>query len=317
MAVSEYADVMTNLRDYLEGHGINTSRLFHCLNPNHRDSNASMKYFDDGKCYCFGCGVSYNLVDVIGIMENLDNKEAFKKTMQYYGKSEVRRNPVPKEQINKDYTKAFNVWHGYLKENSLAKKYLYSRGLTDKTIRKFKIGFNSFDFKDFKLNAVVIPVSNKCFCARNIYDEETLRYYKPRGCQVELFNLEALNNDKPYCVITEGEFDCLSFEEIGINAIGLASANNVNKFIEKEKPANKTYILALDNDEAGKLATNELISYFDENDINYCTFDNCGFKDANQALCNDKKLFKESITEIVKPLEKIYSYGRKQQDAEL
>ena len=77
----ELEGVMDNLKSYLESHNINTSRLFHCLNPNHRDSNASMKYFDDGRCYCFGCGVSYNLVDVIGIMENLDNRSAFKKTM--------------------------------------------------------------------------------------------------------------------------------------------------------------------------------------------------------------------------------------------
>ena len=88
--------------------------------------------------------------------------------------------------------------------------------------------------------------------------------------------------------ITKDEFDCLSFETVGVNAIGLSSANNVNKFIEREKSLDKTFILALDNDEAGQIATKALIEYFDENNINYCTFDNCGYKDANQALVSDK-----------------------------
>ena len=43
----EIEGALSNLRQYLEGHGINTRRLFHCINPHHIDSNASMKYFDD------------------------------------------------------------------------------------------------------------------------------------------------------------------------------------------------------------------------------------------------------------------------------
>ena len=86
-----------------------------------------------------------------------------------------------------------------------------------------------------------------------------MRYYKPKGCQVELFNTEALTNNSKYCVITEGEFDCLSFVTVGVNAIGLSSANNVNKFIEREKSLDKTFILALDNDEAGQIAANYLL----------------------------------------------------------
>lgn len=300
MGKYELDGVMDNLKSYLESHNINTSRLFHCLNPNHRDSNASMKYFDDGRCYCFGCGASYNLVDVVGIMENLDNRSAFKKTMQYYGKNfDNLPNKKSKQQCDKDYTKAYNVWAYNLKDNKQAMDYLLSRGLSKKIIKDYKLGFNSFDFKDFRFNAVIIPVSKNCFAARNIHNDEQLRYYKPKGCQVELFNTKSLTNIAKYCVITEGEFDCLSFETIGVNALGLSSANNVNKFIEQEKSLDKTYILALDNDDAGKLATNALIDYFNENNINYCTFDNCGYKDANQALTLDKDKFSKEINKIV------------------
>ena len=77
MEQHEIDDMMSNLQDYLERQNINTSRFFRCLNPQHIDSNASMKYFDDCKVYCFGCGCSYDLVGVIGAVEGLDRKEAF------------------------------------------------------------------------------------------------------------------------------------------------------------------------------------------------------------------------------------------------
>ena len=59
MEQHEIDDMMSNLQDYLERQNINTSRFFRCLNPQHIDSNASMKYFDDCKVYCFGCGCCF------------------------------------------------------------------------------------------------------------------------------------------------------------------------------------------------------------------------------------------------------------------
>ena len=75
-------NLKTNLRSYLESQGINTLRHFKCINPEHYDGNASMKYFDDNKVYCFGCGASYNLFDVISVIEKVDNKEAFKRDIK-------------------------------------------------------------------------------------------------------------------------------------------------------------------------------------------------------------------------------------------
>lgn len=73
-------------------------------------------------------------------------------------------------------------------------------------------------------------------------------------------------------------------------------------------------MLALDNDEAGQIATKTLIEYFDENNINYCTFDNCGYKDANQALVSDKEKFTEEINKIVFPLIKEREHRKTKQN---
>lgn len=307
----EVDNVMTNLRSYLEGHNINTSRMFRCLNPNHIDTNASMKYYDDNRVYCFGCGANYNLVDVIGIMENLEPKEAFKKALQYYAGQMINPNMQPikekpkTEKIyeDKDYGKAYKVWQYNFQRNQEAKDYIKSRGISLETAKKFKIGYNCFDFNEFNFKSVVIPTNNHCFSARNIsMNDGKMKYYKPKGCFVEIFNLQALFNNQKYCVITEGEFDCLSFDTIGINAIGLSGANNTTKLFEKDIPKDKTYILALDNDNAGYNSTNEIIDYFNDNNINFCTFDNCGYNDANQALVCNKEKFKSEIYNIVNSL---------------
>ena len=303
-------DMMSNLQNYLESNGINTQRLFRCINPDHVDSNASMKYFDDNKVYCFGCGASYNLVDCISILEGLDNKSAFKKAIDYYGtkvdkvkSSKIEKFSKNSEKNAKNYEKAYIFWKNNLKNNKNAISYLQKRGIDKATAERFNLGFNTFDFKKFKLNAVVIPINENCFTARNIVDDEnTMRYYKPRDSHIALFNQKALTNEKSYCVITEGEFDCLSFETVGVNAMALGSANNTNKFVSAEKDINKTYILALDNDTAGFDATATLIDFFDDNHINYQIFDNCGFKDANKALTEDKETFEKAIKNLIENL---------------
>src|SRR5574344_2059646 len=129
----EIGDLKSNLRDYLENHSINTNKMFRCLNPSHTDSNASMKYFDDNKVYCFGCGQTYNLFDVISLTENVSKKEAFKRAINYYQRhlqipkeSHKEKPKETKEKTLKDYKKAYYVWNDNLKKNQQAKDYLRS-----------------------------------------------------------------------------------------------------------------------------------------------------------------------------------------------
>lgn len=307
MEQHEIDDMMSNLQEYLERQNINTSRFFRCLNPHHIDSNASMKYFDDCRVYCFGCGCSYDLVGVIGAIEGLDRREAFKKAKEYYYSDfhktpKLRQKPtneVSQNKEQKNYEKAYYIWQQNYKNNYEAKRYLKQRGISEQTAKRFGIGFNEFKFGELYFKSVVIPINEHCFSARNISDDENLRYYKPTGSRIDMFNIEALTNNKPYCIVTEGEFDCLSFETIGLNSMGLSSANNVNKFVKESIPKDKVFILALDNDEAGSIAKDTLARFFESENIKYGVFDNCGFKDANKALVEDKKLFENSIYKLI------------------
>lgn len=318
-------EMMTNLQSYLESAGIDTSKFFTCINPNHIDRHPSMKYFNDNKVYCFGCGVCYNLVDCICVMEHLDRKEAFKQAINRYCLNQysvVPKQPIkPKQELQndiyvKDYSKAFTIWHKNLKDNKLAQKYLQSRGIDLKLIDKFNLGYNYFNFEDFKFKGLIIPISKHCFSARNLERDDNLKYFKPRNSQSEIFNKQAIENEIPYCVITEGEFDCLSFETVGVNAVALSGANNTQVFIDMQKPL-KTYILAFDNDNAGSIATNKLLAYFKNNEIPYSIFDNLGYKDANEALQADKTKFEEEIKEICKDIIDKAKRKQKLQNAEM
>lgn len=307
----EIENIKSNLQTYLETKGYRTDKFFTCINPEHADKHPSMKYYDDNHVHCFGCGVTYDLIGAISAIEHLDHKEAFKKAIEYYGRKTLTPETILRqktikneEKTAKNYEKAYKYWQNALKDNFEAQKYLLSRGIDLPTANRFGLGFNCFKSKDMNMAAVVIPISNSCFSARNIYPDEEMRYFKPKHCDVELFNKQAMTNKKPICVITEGELDCLSFEALNVNCVGLGSANNVNLFIESEKDKNKTFIIALDNDDAGEKWSQKLKEYFKENKIKFAEFDNCGYKDPNEALVKDRNAFTQSIFSLIKKLEK-------------
>lgn len=305
--------IKSNLQSYLETKGIRTDKFFTCINPKHSDQHPSMKYFDDYKIHCFGCGATYDLFGAIAAIEHLDRKEAFKKAIDYYERRTLTPDTIIKQKTvkneqkpAKNYEKAYKYWQNALKDNFEAQEYLLSRGIDLATANRFGLGFNSFYFEktNTRLNAITIPLSKNCFSARNINPNEEMRYYKTKDSDVDIFNKQAMTNKQPICAITEGEFDCLSFETLNVNCVGLGSANNVNLFIESEKDKNKTFIIALDNDEAGQKWAQKLKEYFKENKIKFAEFDNCGYKDPNEALVKDKSAFSKSIFSLIKKLEK-------------
>ncbi len=310
----EIDDLKTNLRDYLERQGIDTSKMFRCINPYHEDRNPSMRLFDNHKVYCFGCRATYDLIDTIANVENLTRKEAFKKAIEYYAKGQAvtksiqvkkASEPTTIDKQTKDYTKAFKVWEKHFSDEPSAKNYIQSRGISLETAKRFGLGYNKFTFGNIEFKSVVIPISKNAFTARYIGEDDIeFRYYKPKNSNLEMFNQQALTNDTNYCVVVEGEFDCLSYEEIGVNCVSLGSVNNIEELEQTLIGTKKTLILALDNDEAGIKATDDIKAFCRDNKIKYKEFDNVGYKDANIALIKDRNAFEEEINKIIKQIEK-------------
>lgn len=307
---SEKARIRNFLPVYLEQYkAINPRKAFRCLNPAHEDRNPSMSY--DSKrqiCHCFSCQKNYDLFDLIGMDYSLPEFPAqYAKALELFpGNGTAPAQAYQSEQKPKqpkDYSE-------YLKrcalqfDGSPAEQYLRSRGISPETAVHFTIGydpaFRSSTGEEWQ--AVIIPTGHnmKSFTARNI--SETGKRYENRGTAA-LFNPRAIRDKvKSPLFITEGEIDALSIAEAGADAVGLGSASNVSKLTEKLKEVypERLLILALDNDEAGRKATEALKQACIQQRINHEVFNPYGAqKDANAALTAEKEIFMNRIRNAV------------------
>lgn len=63
--------IYPHLSEYLEEKGINTSKLFSCITPDHNDKNPSCGVVPSGDAWnCFGCGATGTIIDAVGYLDN-------------------------------------------------------------------------------------------------------------------------------------------------------------------------------------------------------------------------------------------------------
>ena len=313
------------IEEYLRSKGINTRKPFNCLSPDHADAHPSMSY--DSKhqrCKCFSCGVSYDIFDLIRIDYGLtDDKDVFNKAYELYGltidKEEKGAQPSRsgKNAPTTTAKKAEDLMAYYerIKKNradSAAQNYLKSRGISEETASKYWLGYDP-EYKTINEDesgqtawatwrALIIPTGKSSYIARNIdkpQAPEKKNRYRKKGASL-IFNSKALYEAEKPIFVVEGEIDALSIIEVGGQAIGLGSTSNIRQLMElaeKQKPA-QTLILALDADEEGQKAENELANLLTGFNIPYYKYNIHGAaKDANEALLLNREAFTETIRE--------------------
>lgn len=207
--------------------------------------------------------------------------------LKNYTKSEY----VPK----KEYTRPTDTPQRNYSDRLIS--YLASRGISEATAKKGNVG----EGKELMPPA---PKSEKTEW-RNINTIQ-FRYY----CEGELINIKYRTGDKvfklctgaeliPYnidsikdtteCIITEGEFDCLSYMEAGFKSVcsvpngANANLSYLDDFVEGWFDDKETIYIATDNDTKGIELRNELIRRFGAERCRIVTFKDC--KDANELLC--------------------------------
>lgn len=261
---------------------------------------------------CFSCDEGGDIFDLVGHIEKLPKGNFIKqynrtlKIMRPYldgdKPKKSREKYIPEFTIPVDYTEYLHKCH----ENVSQTDYFINRGLSKETIDRFNLGY------DPEKNLVTIPYNPDCkgYVNRVLWDGNS-KYYKHGN---EVFNADALyseginkflfGNDE-YVFITEGQIDAMSFEEIGLCAIGLGGVNEVSKLINqlKECPCDKILVLALDNDKSGRRATGKFIEELAEMELDqeYMVISNLygKYKDANEYLIADREGYTERIKEIV------------------
>lgn len=167
------------------------------LCPFHGEKTPSFNvYTENGSFYCFGCGVGGDVISFEMKIENLDYVDAVKALAQRAG-MEMPENSYDdslsklRNRVFEANREAARFYFSTLYSAIGAKglEYFYSRGLSDRTIRRFGLGFaddnwtslcrhlRSLGFKDNELVAANLAVQRRN--GNGIYDRFTNRVMFP------------------------------------------------------------------------------------------------------------------------------------------
>lgn len=315
---------------YLHQKGIPTNKNIRCLSATHEDRNASMRYSEKTKrLQCFGCETKMDIFDLIGMDYGLrDFNEQLKKACDMYGveivkdstgdykpkKKEPVSEPEPEPTTDK-YTQYYTECNRRLQEAYNDGFYMARRGISLETLNRFNVGFDP-EYRRYDgakpVQAVIMPNSNGYFTPRAIdpAPDELKNPYR-KGDKRGLFNAEALEDTERPCIVCEGEVDALSLHEAGGNVTGLGGTSGVNLLLSalRNRKSETMLVLALDNDKAGKEATERIEKgirtlledrQVKPEHVQYIVLNPYhNEKDGNDSLLVNRRLFQKDIGEIM------------------
>ena len=275
--------------------GTNTARLTPCPICDSKtcfNINVSGNYYSLQGANCRGTGgKAYKyLMEVKGMNED----QAYQELLSIAGqeKSPTTSQPTKAKEVIEPIVNYTNtILELYNKQTEKEKEYFINRGLSLEVIDKYKlcIGETKKLNNKFYDTRAIIPIWSNgevvYYNARSLEDDPGIKYLKAPGQSTPL-NIDYLNtlpkNDT--LILTEGEFDSLSLETIGIKSIALGGVKNYKKFMENLKRKDLFILTAFDNGVDHKeLGIKEKINI----PIKY--------KDVNDWIIDNKEDFKESI----------------------
>ena len=274
----------------------------------------------EGKYHCFVCSLDEDTIGLYGLhagltsfpeqVEGLANYLHIPVGTESTDAPKQSKAPEKKETPTEEPKAAPADYTAYIL--SVAKNIEqtdYHRGITEETLRKYKVGFDAAWKNPAKPNApasprLIVPTSRHSYLAR-LCSSEKNGYEKIKVGPVHTFNLkEILQNGRPI-FITEGELTALSIIDVGGRAVAAGSAGMGANFLKEldellkenklDKPA-APLIIAADNDEPGKRLLNDVARGLEERGIKY-SIAPCftGGKDANDGLTSDRDRFKNEV----------------------
>ena len=342
--VGEYLKSYSSLDDLLNNslEKAKDNKSFVCPQCGHgsRNSKQGLAKMPNSDLYkCFKCGLTGDIFQLLQIKENISYSEAVRKIAEWenfnftIGNKKPMETPKTENAISQQNTKADNEEKKRIikelnkrtieeakanfTEDGEAMQYLKSRGFYYSICKKYGIGYNTK--YNFAKNSVIIPTSESSFIYRVI--EEGGNKGNSGGEQ-HLFNENLLSEIMLNYVlgihetanrlfICEGWADALSLLQSGFQAIALNSVNNINKLLKPIKENKDSFnedfyfLLALDNDTAGKTATEKLMAEFKDiglNAINATSFllssNGKSYKDINEAYTANRELL-ESRADLI------------------
>ena len=261
-----------------------------------------------------GCFSHSDIIDIIGQKNGIDENDharKFEEAAREFGieiesEAEYPKRSVPKsEQVKTKMTEPkesqakmeADYRDFFMRANKNLGRTSYHRGISLETLTKFQVGY----VEQWRVSEnapysprLIIPTYKGGYLARDVRSKltaEEKKYEKMRRGHVVIFNAEVLKTAQSPIFIVEGELDCLSIIDVGGEAIGLGSTVNVKRLLEilrKESPS-QSLIIALDNDEAGRDATEKLVFGLEQLKFSFYRSKIPGeYKDVNEYLMKDR-----------------------------
>lgn len=287
------------LKDDLALHGINRFFQFRLNGQNiqttcpfHKDGQERKPSFgvngDLNKCHCFACGWSGGIEDMISQLYGYQDRGKYGKNwlIKHFNSVEVETRPNLMEVLNGNSNNNSSIvdskhTNEYIPESLLdtyryIHPYMYERGLTDKIIEEFDIGY------DKSRNCLTFPIldldGNCVFVAtRNVNNKF---FTLPKDLEKPIYQAYRFTSGKyKEAWIVESFLNCLTLWKYGIPAMALIGTGNKHQYDILSKLPVRSYVLAFDPDNAGykaiqrfrKNVKNKLIKeviYKDDRDIN-------------------------------------------------
>lgn len=262
----------------------------------------------DGETWkCFSCDEGGDIFDLIGKVEGIrDYPEQISRAASFLGVEYQNNYKTEQYTDNSIHTTDYTAF--FLEANKNITKTNYHRGLSLKTLDRFKLGYVE-NWKHPKAPhspptpRLIIPTSRESYLARDTREtipEEQRAYSKSKVGKLHIFNAKALKEAIKPIFVVEGELDALSIIEAGGEAVALGTTTGAKTFISevKRRPPTQPIILALDNDRAGQAADREISEALEALNIPYYRLNPAGeYKDANEALQRNRDALERAVAE--------------------
>lgn len=306
------------------GHGTNGDGL--TRNPQSKDGNGLK---------CFGCGFSGDIIDLTMQTEGISFNDALTRlaaeldieiepykpgdgagaATTAFQREDGIKTPRqqktaqrPTQAAQRDFTDYYAQCRARLSDPA-AVSYLNGRGISYQTAARYGLGFDpQADPAEagHPTPRIIMPSTPEHYVARSIDPNTEKRYAKMnnKGGKPGIWNEAALYDaEAQEAFVVEGVFDALSLIEAGAAAVALNSTSNADMLIRKleQQPTKKTLIVCLDNDEAGRKATERIRQGAQMLKLSFTTAEICGsYKDPNEFLSQDREGFFSTVREVIR-----------------
>ncbi len=271
---------------------------------------------------CHGFKDGGDVLDIIAAQYHTDQAGAMAEAMKIYrledstpahsAAADFAPESQEEQPIKASFTRFIEESEKRLQSCESAQEYLRARGLTEETIKRFKLGYEEEKGHPY----IVIPYNANCsyYIKRRMdSDEAGQKYRKPAAAKAgkePLYNAAVITGNEPVFIV-EGTFCAMSIEQCGGRAVALNTTGDPKNLLQAIQRAGArftgNFILALDNDaekggrRAGQEGQAKLAEELKKNNIPFIEYQiQEDFKDPNELLAVDPDRLKDNVIAAIK-----------------